>query len=77
MHYKTKSLLTIGVLVGFMIVVAVVINNMEGAITGAVVKPVCECDEDIDCDDENSCTEDTCLYPDNCEASLCVHKQIC
>ena len=76
MDYKTKSVLTVGVLVLFMVVVAVFINNLEGAITGAVVKPVCECDENTDCDDGDVCTEDICLYPDDCEASLCVNKEI-
>ena len=74
MHYKTKSLLTIGVLVGMMLVVAVAINNLEGTVTGAVVKPICDCTEDSDCDDSNPDTEDVCLYADNCEAALCVNK---
>lgn len=76
MNYKTKSAVTIAVIGLFMVTVAVFINNLEGAITGAVVKPACECSEDADCDDGNSCTEDICLYPENCEASLCVSKQI-
>lgn len=76
MHYKTKSLLTIGILLGFMIAIAVFINNMEGRITGAVIKPACKCSSDSDCNDNNQCTEDTCLYPDVCTASICVNKKI-
>lgn len=76
MHYKTKSLLTIGALLGIMIVVAVAINNIEGTITGATIQPVCDCIEDSDCNDNNPCTEDICLYKDNCEAALCVNKEI-
>jgi hypothetical protein len=76
MHYKTHSLITIGILVGLMIVVAVAINNIEGSITGAVVKPACDCNEDSDCDDSNECTEDVCLYPESCDAALCVNKNI-
>ena len=76
MDYKIKSALTIAVLVGLMVTVGVFINNLEGAITGAVVAPVCDCVEDADCDDGNECTVDICLYPDDCEASLCVNKEI-
>ncbi len=76
MDYKVKSAITIGVLVVFMLSIAVFINNLEGAITGAVVAPVCECSEDADCDDGDACTRDLCLYPDNCEASLCVNKRL-
>lgn len=76
MHYKTKSVLTIAVLVGFMVVVAVVINNIEGRITGAAIKPICECSANADCDDGDTCTEDICLYQDDCAASTCVHKSI-
>ena len=75
MDYKTQSIITIGVIVLFMVVVAVAINNIEGALTGAVVTSACECDEDSDCDDNNPDTEDICLYPENCEASLCVNKE--
>ena len=74
MHYKTKSALTIAILIGFMVSVAVVINNLEGQITGAVIAPVCECFDDVDCDDSNPATQDSCLYADNCEAAVCVHK---
>jgi len=76
MDYKTKSLLTVAVLLAFMIVTGIFINNLEGRITGSVVIPVCECSEDADCDDGNECTEDICLYADNCEASLCIHREI-
>ena len=76
MDYKVKSILTISVLVGFMLTVAVFINNLDESITGAVVAPVCECSVDSDCDDSDQCTEDLCLYADNCEAALCVNKEI-
>ena len=76
MNYKTKSLVTIAVLVVFMGMVGVFINNLEGSITGAVVVPACACSADADCNDGNSCTADICLYADECEAALCVNKQI-
>ena len=74
MDYKVKSVITVAVLVAFMIGVGIFINNLEGAITGAVVGPACECDEDADCVDGNPATEDICLYPDDCAASLCVNQ---
>ncbi|MBR9691384.1 hypothetical protein GOV06_01235 [Candidatus Woesearchaeota archaeon] len=76
MDYKTKSVLTVTVLALFMIVTAVFINNLDGSITGATVKTMCNCDKDKDCDDGDACTEDICLYADNCEAALCVNKEI-
>jgi hypothetical protein len=75
MHYKTKSALTIGTLVAIMIVIGVFINQMDLNITGAIVAPVCNCDEDADCDDGNPETEDICLYPESCKASTCVNKE--
>ena len=77
MDYKVKSALTIGVLLSFMLVTAVFINNLEGSITGAVVEPACECSLDSDCDDGDACTEDICLYKEDCLASLCVNRDIC
>lgn len=74
MHYKTQSAITIGALVAFMVLVGFFINQMDLDITGAVVAPVCECDEDADCDDSNPETEDICLYPETCTASLCINK---
>jgi hypothetical protein len=76
MNYKTKSVLTVLVLAAFMVGTGIFINNLEGTITGAVIVPVCECSSDADCDDGNSCTEDICLYADDCEASLCINKEI-
>ncbi|MEE9525760.1 MAG: hypothetical protein V3V78_04105 [Candidatus Woesearchaeota archaeon] len=76
MNYKTKSTITILALVAFMVGTGIFINNLEGTITGSVVVPTCECSEDADCDDSNSCTEDICLYPENCEAAICVNNQI-
>ena len=76
MHYKTQSMITIGILVGIMLITAVAINNIEGTITGAVVTDNCDCKENIDCDDSNTCTEDICVYADTCEAALCVNRQI-
>ncbi len=74
MDFKTKSMVTISVLVLFMAITAVFINNLEGTITGSIIVPACECGEDADCDDNNPETEDICLYPENCEASICVNK---
>ena len=76
MDYKTKSILTLLVIVIFMVVIAVFVNNLEGTITGTTVKPVCKCTEDNDCNDNNPCTEDICLYADDCLASLCINKKI-
>ena len=76
MDYKTKSVLTVTVVVLLMIIVAVFINNLQGTITSASVLSACECSEDSDCDDNHPCTEDICLYADECEASLCVNKDI-
>jgi hypothetical protein len=76
MDYKTKSILTVAVILTFMLAVAIFINNLEGSITGAVVKPACKCHSNSDCNDNNQCTEDICLYPDSCDASLCVNKKI-
>lgn len=74
MDYKTKSIITVSVLVLFMVITAIFINNLEGAVTGAVVTPACKCDENADCNDNNPSTEDICLYPEDCEASLCINK---
>jgi len=76
MDYKIKSVVTIAVIVAFMASVAFVINNLESEITGAVVKPICDCLEDYDCDDNDPCTEDICLYADSCEAAICVNNRI-
>ena len=76
MDYKTKSVLTVVILIGFMATVAVFINNLESEVTGAVIKPQCKCIIDSDCNDNNPCTNDICLYADNCEAAVCVNKQI-
>ena len=75
MHHNTQSILTIIVLIIFMAVVAFVINNLEGEVTGAVIKPQCKCTADSDCNDNDPCTEDICLYADYCEASVCVNTQ--
>ncbi len=76
MDYKTKSIITVLILVGFMATVAIIINNLESEITGAVIKPVCKCTEGSDCDDDDSCTEDTCLYKENCVAAVCINTKI-
>ncbi len=76
MDYKIKSILTVGILIVFMVGTGIFINNLEGTITGAVVSPACDCVEDADCDDNNKCTIDICLYPEECEASLCINKEI-
>ena len=76
MDFHIKSVITIVVLVGFMALVAIVINNLESEVTGAVIKPVCKCAEDSDCDDKDFCTEDICLYSENCEAAVCVNNRI-
>ncbi len=76
MHHNTKSILTIAVLIVFMVVIAVFINNLEGEITGAVVKPQCKCMDDVDCNDNDPCTEDICLYKESCEAAVCVNTKI-
>jgi hypothetical protein len=76
MDYKVKSIITIVVLIGFMATVAIVINNLEGEITGAVVRPICKCIDNFDCNDNDPCTEDICLYADNCEAAVCVNNKI-
>ena len=77
MDYKTKSVVTITVLILFMVVVGVFLNNLSGTITGATtVKAECECSSDSDCNDGDPCTEDYCLYADVCDASLCVNKDI-
>jgi len=55
MDYRKKSFLTVGILLFFMLVVAVFVNNLEGTITGVVVQSTCECGVDNDCDDGNSC----------------------
>jgi len=76
MDYKTKSIITIAVIIVFMVIIGVFINDLDNKITGAVIKPVCECTDDLDCDDNNPCTEDICLYPEDCKASICIHKEI-
>ena len=77
MNYKTKSALTIAILLLFMVSVAVFINNLEGSITGATTaSKSCKCKVNSDCNDHNPCTEDICIYPENCMASLCVHNKI-
>jgi len=74
MDHKTKSTLTLIVLIGFMTVIAFFTNNLQSKITGTVVKPVCKCTNNIDCNDQDPCTEDICLYADSCEAAICINK---
>jgi hypothetical protein len=76
MDHRTKSLITVSVLVFIMLAIAFFINNMQGQITGAVVQEECACASDADCTDNNQCTQDLCLYKDVCKAALCVHKPI-
>lgn len=76
MNFRTRSLIAVAILLGMMIVIALVVNNVDtGGLTSRVVQ--CECKEDADCDDGDACTEDMCLYPENCAASRCVNKDIC
>ena len=75
MHYKTKSIITITVVLAIMLGVAVLINSMNPNITSSVAKG-CECKSDIECDDGNSCTEDICIYADSCASAKCLHKVI-
>ena len=76
MNFRTKSLIAVAVVLGIMIVVAITINNIHtGGLTGRTVE--CECESDADCNDGDACTEDSCLYPENCAASRCLHKNIC
>ena len=49
MHYKTQSMITIGILVGIMVFIGIGINNLEGSITGAVIAPACDCNDNSDC----------------------------
>ena len=76
MGHKLKSLLTLGVIFIFMITIAFFVNHYGSNITGATVIDGCSCFEDMDCNDGNFCTEDICLYPNNCEASICINKEI-
>lgn len=76
MHHKTQSIITVSILVLFMIAIGVLVNNMDSRITGATTAEDCDCSTDSDCGDSDPCTEDLCLYPDNCKASLCIHKSI-
>ena len=76
MHYKTQSTITISILMVVMVIVGVLINMINGTITGATVYPVCKCSSDADCDDDNECTEDICLYADDCISSVCINKKI-
>ncbi len=76
MNHRIKSIITIAIIIGIMSTIAVFINNLESEITGAVIRPQCKCTANPDCDDNNPCTQDICLYADNCEAAVCVNKQI-
>lgn len=75
MHYKTKSIITVLVLIGIMLVIGLVIRNVDTNITGAAVQQ-CECANDIECNDYNACTEDKCLYPESCAASRCINADV-
>ena len=74
MNYKIQSLLTVGMVLTLMIVIGVYIGQMDTAITGAVVAPVCECVENSDCNDFNSATEDICVNQENCQEAYCLNK---
>jgi len=76
MHYKTKSLIVISTILAFMIGISLLLNNIEGQITGAAVTEDCACSEDAECIDDNPCTEDLCLYADSCRAAVCLHNPI-
>ena len=74
MNYKIHSAMTIFLLLGMMVFVGVMINDLDNQITGAVIAPVCECQEDIDCDDADPSTTDICLYADDCESATCLNE---
>lgn len=76
MDYKVKSIITISVVVLFMIFIAVMINNLNGEITGAAIGAQCKCAQDSDCNDNNQCTKDVCLYPEKCSTASCAHEVI-
>lgn len=74
--HNIKSALVIAIMLVLMIGLGYFVNNLNGTITGAVVGKQCRCAENIDCDDNNLCTEDMCLYKEDCEAAVCVNKEI-
>ena len=78
MHYKTKSLITISVMLVFMISISWLVHEATNPITGAttVQTESCDCTKDIDCNDNNPSTQDFCLYADECVLSLCINKPI-
>ncbi len=76
MDYKTKSIAKVIVLIGFMSIIAVFINDLDLNITGSVVRTQCKCADDIECNDNNLCTEDICLYKESCGAAVCVNTKI-
>lgn len=73
MHFKTRSFVIILVMVVIMVGVGFLVSKTN-TITGAAVAK-CECTSDADCDNGDLCTVDSCLYPDSCAASRCIHTR--
>ena len=68
MNDKLRADINIGVLIVFMLSVALAANYLGGQISGATTAS--ECGMVKDCDDGNSCTLDSCL------SEYCLHEEI-
>ena len=75
MDYKTKSLLTVLVLVGSMLAVGFLVNYFNSGITGAAAGGVA-CYTNTDCDDGITCTIDSCKNAGEGNLAFCVSQPI-
>lgn len=74
MDYKIQSIMTVSMVLLLMVIIGVSVGQMDTTITGAAVKPICDCIEDSDCNDFNPNTEDICMEKDSCQKAYCINK---
>lgn len=77
MHYKTKSIISISVMLLVMILVGYTLASVkQPSVTGlSVADCKIECRSNTDCFDGDSCTTDVCTSPFDCN-SKCIKTKI-
>ena len=75
MDYKTKSVVTIVVLLGIMFSIGFLVNYFNAGVTGAAAGGVA-CYDNSDCDDGITCTIDSCKNPGEGKMAFCVNQPV-
>jgi len=74
MEYRTKSFLTVIMLIGGMVTVGFLVSSFDSGITGAASGFACY--SNLDCDDGISCTIDSCENQVDETIPFCVNQPI-